>query len=285
MRRVQRQRVAVTVVTAAQVGEIPAVMDEAMPAVTGDKALPRLPSDPRTVRVRTLGFLGALFLKALNSTLRWQKIGLSQSGNHWAYGESVIVAIWHCDQLLAPYCYFGFRAPVGSAAKRPRALYALSSQHSDGRIIAEILSYFSIDNVAGSSTNGGVRALVQLKKSISKLKSHVSITPDGPKGPAREVKAGIISLSSQTSTPILPLGIAYSSYWKIKSWDRMLIPKPFSKACMIAGPPVHVAKDLTKSDLKFECERLSNILNQLKDQAETSLNTGETRLVSKSLAN
>ena len=234
-----------------------------------------------------LGFLASLVLRALNATLRWEKQGLHVDGKHWGYHEPLIVCFWHSDQLFAPWAYLGFAPPANAVGKERerRKASVLISEHSDGRIIAEALRFLSIGNIPGSSTRGGVRALVQMKKTILKERVHITITPDGPKGPAQKVKPGIITLSSQTGSPILPFSIAYESCWKAKSWDQMMLPKPFSRARIIGGELMRVPSDLSQEDLKDYSEKLEKELLRLKKIAEKpflSEETGDSALSNRS---
>ena len=82
----------------------------------------------------------------------------------------------------------------------------------------------------------------------------VLITPDGPRGPAYELGPGIIFLAQKTGAPVVPVNMEYSSCWRVKSWDRFIIPKPFSKVRVVIGQPQNVRS--TSSDEEFERERL-----------------------------
>ena len=80
------------------------------------------------------------------------------------------------------------------------------------------------------------------------------ITPDGPRGPAYELGQGIIFLAQQSGAEVVPLNMEYSSCWRVKSWDRFILPRPFSTVRVIFGPPHRVA--LTVGEEEFERERL-----------------------------
>jgi lysophospholipid acyltransferase (LPLAT)-like uncharacterized protein len=82
----------------------------------------------------------------------------------------------------------------------------------------------------------------------------VVITPDGPLGPAYELGPGIIFLAQKTSAPVLPVNMEYSSCWRIKSWDRFIVPRPFAKIRVIIGAPHCVRSTTTPKE--FETERL-----------------------------
>ena len=225
---------------------------------------PTSASDTLPLKVCILGLLASLVIRVLNCTLRWDKSGLEIDGTHWSFGEPTILAFWHGDQLFAPYSYLTRSIP----GKQQRPMYVLISEHADGRIIARAMHHLGIFNIPGSSTRGGLRALIQMKKTLEKQKAHITITPDGPKGPLHEVKPGIVVLSSQTGAPILPMAIAFERYWQIGSWDEMVIPKPFSRARMIAAPLYRIDADLPKERQEAEAEKLAELMKALKKQVE-----------------
>ncbi|NBW40593.1 DUF374 domain-containing protein [bacterium] len=222
------------------------------------------------MRVCFLGFIGAQFLRFIHWTLRWEKHGLDIQGRHWSLGLPAILVIWHGDQLMAPWAYRidseslrEARRTMSNSRLLPRQIKALTSQHADGRIIAQTLGRLGIGNIAGSSTRGGVRALVAMRRAIESERCHLAITPDGPKGPIYKAKPGVISIASATGAPILPVGFGYERSWRIKSWDRMVIPKPFSRARMIAGELMRIPSELSEEQREQYITALEDELNRL----------------------
>jgi len=222
------------------------------------------------MKVRFLGFLGAQLLRVIYATLRWEKRGLHVADQHWSLGEPAILTMWHGDQLMAPWAYRIDQADLQSARREsgntnllPRKIKALTSQHADGRIIAYALESLGIGNIAGSSTRGGVRALVQMRRTIESEGCHLAITPDGPKGPIYKAKPGIISVASATGARILPIGFGYERAWRVNSWDRMVIPKPFSRARMVAGELMYVPPNLSEEEREQYLIALEDELNRL----------------------
>ena len=212
------------------------------------------------MKVSLLGFIGAQLLRFIHATLRWEKVGLHPEGRHWSLGEPTILTLWHGDQLMGPWAY---KADTLQMGEKSRPIKALASQHSDGRIIAAVLGRVGIGNIAGSSTRGGVRALVAMRRAIESEKCHLAITPDGPKGPIYKAKPGVISIASATGTPILPVGFGYKKSWRIKSWDQMVIPKPFSRARMIAGELMRIPPELSEEQREHYLTVLEDELNRL----------------------
>ena len=156
-----------------------------------------------------------------------------------------IVALWHNRLLLISSVLQKF------FPQRPGA--GLISASRDGDMIANVTRRFGFDVVRGSSSRMGASALLELSEVLASGRD-VLITPDGPRGPAYELGPGIIFLAQKTGAPVIPVNMEYSSCWRVKSWDRFIIPKPFSKVRVIIGQPQNVRS--TSSDEEFERERL-----------------------------
>ncbi|MCB0311079.1 MAG: lysophospholipid acyltransferase family protein [Bdellovibrionales bacterium] len=207
-----------------------------------------------------IAFAGALILRVVAATARWRRSGVNINGSHWSHGGPYILVFWHSDQLLAPWSY------LNQEPDKSLPIYSLISQHRDGQLIAKAVSYLSIRTLYGSSTRGGARALVEMRRVLSKG-CHVGITPDGPKGPPQHAKLGAVTLSSITGRPILPLGIEASQAIRFSSWDKMFLALPFSKISIVIGEPWTVAPDRSKAELEIEANKLTQALNQVKSQA------------------
>ena len=130
---------------------------------------------------------------------------------------------------------------------------ALISASRDGAWIAELVKKVGFDAVRGSSSRQGVAAILQLADVLVSGRD-VVIAPDGPRGPAYQLGQGIIFLAQKSGAPIFPVHLEYSSYWRVNSWDRFFLPRPFSRVRVIFGPPHEVAP--TATDEAFEAERL-----------------------------
>jgi lysophospholipid acyltransferase (LPLAT)-like uncharacterized protein len=107
--------------------------------------------------------------------------------------------------------------------------------------------------VRGSSSRLGASAILQLTEVLASGHD-VVITPDGPRGPAYKLGPGIIFLAQKSGAAVVPFNMEYSSYWRLKSWDRFIVPRPFSKVRVIIGQPHRVKS--TSTDEEFEAERL-----------------------------
>jgi lysophospholipid acyltransferase (LPLAT)-like uncharacterized protein len=138
------------------------------------------------------------------------------------------MAFWHGRILPATYHF------------RHRNIVVITSQNFDGEWIAGIIRRFGYGTARGSSSRGGARALVQMRKDLSQGRP-VAFTVDGPRGPARVAQPGAVFLAAATGSPILPFHIETDRAWTMGSWDRTQVPKPFSTAAVVIGEPLDVA--------------------------------------------
>ena len=193
---------------------------------------------------RLLIAIGYGILRTWESTFRYEvhdDAGITQG----TLGTPIIAAAWHNRLLMLPISARRF------VPTRPGA--ALISASRDGGWIAELVKKCGFDVVRGSSSRQGVAAILQMGDVLASGRD-VIISPDGPRGPVYQVEPGIIFLAQKSGFPVMPLHLEFSSSWRVKSWDRFFVPKPFSKARLIFGKPYHVAA--TASDDTFEAERL-----------------------------
>lgn len=191
-----------------------------------------------------LTYIIFIVLKIYAKTLRVQFEGIDKIQKHLEQGGRIIFPSWH--QRL----FGGFFVPT---------LFDWSpcimiSQSRDGDFISKIVSYIGWIPVRGSSSRGGAKALRDLVPKIAKNRIGVHIV-DGPNGPAHIIKPGLITLARNTDAPICPGFIAYEKYWMANSWDRFLIPKPFSRVLVRFGDIFHLPE--TTSDDQFEAFRQS----------------------------
>jgi hypothetical protein len=159
--------------------------------------------------------------------------------------EHFIAALWHNRLLLFPSALRKFFPERRGAA--------LISASRDGALLADLVERFGYDTVRGSSSRQGAAAVRQLAEILDSGRD-VVITPDGPRGPAYEMGPGIVLLAQKTGVAVVPVNMEYSSCWRVKSWDRFILPKPFARVRVILGEPQHVAQ--TEDDAGFERERL-----------------------------
>ena len=158
------------------------------------------------ILIRTLGFVIAWVVRLWIGTLlyRYRPLGLNFDPHQRGLRERYIYALWHENMLLLAYQY-----------ARPD-IHVLISRHADGQLIAEVCRHLGFRTVRGSTTRGGAEALLQMTHLGGK--SHLAITPDGPRGPRRTVQIGLAYLAARTGMPVVPVGIGFSKPWRLRSW-------------------------------------------------------------------
>ena len=159
--------------------------------------------------------------------------------------ENYIGALWHNRLLIFPLVLRRFFPKRGGAA--------LISASRDGDLLTDAIHCFGYDVVRGSSSRLGASAIMQLTEELASGHD-VVITPDGPRGPAYELGPGIVFLAQKSGAAVLPMNLEYSRCWRLESWDRFIIPQPFSTVRVLISQPLRVKS--TGSPEEFETERL-----------------------------
>ncbi len=160
-------------------------------------------------------------------------------------------AFWHNRLFIMAYIFERyFIKPHG------RRGAALTSQSKDGEFIAASIRCFGIRPIRGSSSSGGARALVEMKRAIEDGYI-MAITPDGPRGPRYSMNPGVVKLAQVTGGYVLPIHVTYSRFWQLGRWDGFMIPKPFAKVnitfdVLHAVPPTETAEDFEYERAKLE---------------------------------
>jgi lysophospholipid acyltransferase (LPLAT)-like uncharacterized protein len=163
--------------------------------------------------------------------------------------EPFIVAFWHRELLMQPFLYKRLR--------NNHKIAVMISKHFDGEIIAKIIEGFSFETVRGSKKRGAIAALLQAIKKIKKGYD-IAITPDGPRGPIYTVADGIVAIAQKCDAFIVPFSYEASSSWELKSWDKFIIPRPFSTITLKAKEPfkiTNLSKDEAKEKIKMNMRR------------------------------
>ena len=167
-----------------------------------------------------------LVIRALRVTMRVRIIGGDIPQALHDKGIGVINVFWHARLLLVPFAYTGEKVHV------------LISSHGDGKIIANVMKSFGFGVVHGSSSKEGRKAYREMVQ-LARADRDLAITPDGPRGPAEVVKPGVVNLALQTGRPIIPLAYSASRTKRFTSWDRFMVPYPFSRGVIVWGTPLY----------------------------------------------
>jgi lysophospholipid acyltransferase (LPLAT)-like uncharacterized protein len=212
--------------------------------------------------IRVLGFVVACVVRVWMATLRYRyhPVGPSVEPTQEG-GERYIYAFWHENMLLPAYRYA--RADI----------WVLISQHADGQLIAEACRHLGFRLVRGSTTRGGVEAVRQMLRVAGA--GHLAVTPDGPRGPRRQVQQGLVYLAARTGLAIVPAGMAFRRPWRMRSWDRLALPRPFSLATCVTAPPVRVPADASREEMERYRRQVEEAMLWATDAAEQWAETGE----------
>ena len=212
--------------------------------------------------IRALGTAGAGVLRLWLGSLRYRyrPMGPNVDPHDRALAGRYIFAMWH-ETLLLPIQRYA----------RPD-ICVLISQHADGQLVAEICRRLQVGVIRGSTTRGGAEALRGLLDKGRRM--HLALTPDGPRGPRRQVQSGVIYLASRLGLPIVPTGFGFDQPWHAASWDRMVLPRPWSRARCVTGDPIVVPPSASKSALEDYRQRLENALAITTEHAQRWAETG-----------
>lgn len=154
-------------------------------------------------------------------------------------------------------------------------LAMLTSRHRDADLLCRLALHLGYNTVRGSSNRGGDQAIREL---ISRSdKEHLAVTPDGPRGPRRKLAVGSIFLASHTGLPLVIYAVGYNRPWRLNSWDRFAIPRPFSRARIVISPRIFIPPNLDRQGIKYHRRRVQDLLNHLTAEAESWAETGTRR--------
>lgn len=203
------------------------------------------------------GLLGAAAIRAWMSTLDY-KVAFYDRTVDAAFsgcrGQKIYI-FWH-EYILFPihlrgHCNFSM----------------LLSRHRDAEILSRAAYHLGFDFVRGSTNRGGVAAIRELLRKSRDM--HLTITPDGPRGPRRRLAPGSIYLASKLGMPLVLSGFGYDRPWRVRrAWDRFAIPRPFSRARCVLSPEIHVPPGLDRPGLEHFRQKVERLLNRLCDEAE-----------------
>jgi lysophospholipid acyltransferase (LPLAT)-like uncharacterized protein len=195
-------------------------------------------------------------IAVLARTIRWRVAGLEHLDAARAGGRAPILGFWH-GRILPSMYYF-----------RDQGIIVITSQNFDGEWIARIITKFGFGTARGSSSRRAIGALRELIRAIRSGRG-VAFTLDGPRGPFRQAKAGAVWLASATGSPIVPFHVEVDRAWHFASWDRSLVPKPFSTATIAFAEPLEVPRGLDEAGIETFRLALEDRLADAVRRAET----------------
>lgn len=205
------------------------------------------------IRAADLTFYAAI--KLIGSTIRWEVAGEGNVETGGKSDQTPIYCLWH-DRIFA-----------GTYFLRDRGIVVITSQSLDGEYIARFLKRFGFGTVRGSSSRGGVKALVEMIR-LMRRGLPMAFTVDGPRGPRYVAKSGPIFLAKKTGNPVVPFIVECASYWTVGSWDKMQIPRPFTKARFIMAEPLYVPAGANDAEVETKLRELQRSLDRLVEEGK-----------------
>lgn len=211
-------------------------------------------------------WIGYLAIRLIGPTLRYQ-VSVEAGGPAEGSIHPGIYVFWHRCVFPATYHF------------RERGIVVMTSRSLDGEYIARIIEKFGYGAARGSSSRGGVRALLAMHRDIEAGRT-VAFTIDGPRGPRYVAKPGPVLLARNTQVAIMAFHIAVERAWILKTWDGFIVPKPFSRALVRIGRLIHVPRDANSAALgQFHAE-MQATLERIRDSADENVGTRSSPAVS-----
>ena len=207
------------------------------------------------LKIRAADWVFYLLINLIGLTARFEVIGWENHEKVEANGGLPIYVFWHDRIFLTTYWW------------RNRRIVVMTSQSFDGEYIARFIQRFGYGAVRGSSTRGGVGAIIEMARLI-RAGCTTAFTIDGPKGPRYVAKMGAVMLAKKSRQPIVPVTMALQRYWTTPSWDQFQIPKPFTRARVYVAPPIYVPADADENMLASKRDELQQTLDDLNHQSE-----------------
>jgi lysophospholipid acyltransferase (LPLAT)-like uncharacterized protein len=219
---------------------------------------------PRITRLA--GFLAATTIRCWMRTLDYQVSFYDPAVDpvNPQYAGQKIYIFWH-ENILFPLYLRG-----------NCNLAMLLSRHRDADILSEAARLLGFEFVRGSTYGGGSSAIRELLRRSRQM--NLTITPDGPRGPRRQLAQGPIYLSSKLGLPIVCLGLGYDRPWRVNSWDRFAVPRPGSRARAVVSPAVTIPPHLDRDGVEHYRQRVEGLLNRLTCEAEAWAESGTSKL-------
>ena len=184
-----------------------------------------------------IGFLIYLYLSMVFITSRRKFIFPDEFNIEKFQNESSVFAFWHGRM---PLMFF--------LRPKNKQTNIFISKHADGKIIGNVSKFFDVNVIWGSSNKNPINSLRSMFE-VLKKKECLAITPDGPRGPAFEINSNLARIASKYNVPIIPMTFASSRRKVFSSWDKFILPLPFSNIALIYGKPIQIPRNLTDSDV------------------------------------
>ncbi len=203
-------------------------------------------------------------LKIFYTTNRWDIRGEEYIRNSLAKGKNVIISVWH-GKLLAPFMHLSTYRP-----------YGLAGTHKDAEILVRVSKKLGWKALRGSSSQGGTDVYNEIIDLLNNPPIIIGLTPDGPKGPEKIPKPGIIRAAQKTNSIIIPVGIFSTKNWTFKNWHTFFLEKPFGKIFLQYGKPLLFDEN---EQFDFCKEKLINAMDDINFQNEQYALQNKSRFI------
>jgi lysophospholipid acyltransferase (LPLAT)-like uncharacterized protein len=190
--------------------------------------------------------LGGVAIRALATTWRIRVVNRAASDRLRCAKDPVIFTLWHGEMLPLLWQH------------RHEGIAVLISEHGDGEIIARVAESLGFRTVRGSTSRGADRALLGMSRAVESG-SDLAFTPDGPRGPAESFAPGALVVAQRSGAPIVTVRVSAPRSWRLRSWDRFMIPKPFARVMIAYGDPVYVSAASVR-DAASEADRFEALM-------------------------
>jgi lysophospholipid acyltransferase (LPLAT)-like uncharacterized protein len=196
---------------------------------------------------------GVLLVRLLGRTWRIAASHNAEIAKLRAAGQPIVFSLWHGDLLPLLYHHRGEGVTV------------LISEHTDGEIIARIAESLGYRTVRGSTSRGAARALLELAREVEDGHD-LAITPDGPRGPAKTIAPGVAVVANRADAPIIGVAAFAPSAWRLKSWDRFLIPRPFARVSIAYSDAARIDASHSR-DAALQADRVAVMMQEAERRA------------------
>lgn len=208
------------------------------------------------LKLKLLPLLGWGLISTIGHTIRYRVTGFERVQGLIKSGQGFIMAVWHGRTLLPVYYCRGM------------GIWAITSLSSDGELQTRTISRLGYRIIRGSSARGGIKAALTACKKLEEG-GILAITPDGPRGPHREVQEGTVFLAKRTGCPIIPIGVGANPRKLLSAWDEYTVPHLFARVSLVFGEPVYLS-----SDEEHPSQVLKAALDAVQSQAEQEVKEG-----------
>jgi len=232
-------------------------MTATVPPLTDTKSAREVFSVPQRIALWLISATAYVLIRLIGPTLRFTT-SIEEGGGDSIFPHPAVFVFWHNAVIPATYYYRGKNIAV------------MTSSSFDGEYIARIIEKFGFRAVRGSSTRGAVRALLGMHTEIEAGNS-VAFTIDGPRGPVYVAKPGPVLLARNVQLPIFPFYVAVERAWILNSWDRLRIPKPFSRVHVRMGKPIHVPPGTKAQSAQALHDEMQAGLERVREDAEAQV--------------